>query len=391
MWSTRVPSGVPFRPRWRPWMLGAAVWIAPAIFATVSNIAQHRLRGEPLPNAADLLFSGLDWLIYGIVAPFIFAVCNRWPVVRPVVRQRVMLHAGFAILTAVIWAVSGKFMQLGLNYLFRRDELQKFLADMGDAVLRNATMDIVNWIFITLPFGVIVYTCVAVLAHAIRYAAETKERELQLTRVSEQLASARFAALEAQLNPHFLFNTLNTIAVRARDGDGPGTVRMVEQLSDLLRRTLTRHRSSEVTLAEEVDLIRQYVAIEQARFPDRLTVNIQIDRAFRQAAVPGFALQHLVENAIRHGIARRPGAGTVHVQARRDGDTLELSVIDDGAGLLSSTTMPLHGIENTRERLRVLYGDGASLTIAPNATGGTTATLRLPFRELAMEAGVAER
>lgn len=83
-------------------MLGAVVWIAPAIFATVSNIAQHRLSGEPLPNAADLLFSGLDWLIYGIVAPFIFAVCHRWPVVRPIVRQRVTLHAGFAILTAVI-------------------------------------------------------------------------------------------------------------------------------------------------------------------------------------------------------------------------------------------------------------------------------------------------
>ena len=389
--NPRLPSGVPFRLRWRPWMLGAAVWIAPAIFATVSTIAQHRLRNEPLPNAADLLFSGLDWLIYGIVSPFIFAVCNRWPVVRPLVRQRVTLHAGFAVLTAIIWAVSGKFMQLGLNYLFRRDELRKFLADMGDAVLRNATMDIVNWIFVTLPFGVIVYTCVAVLAHAFRYSSEMKERELQLARVSEQLAGARFAALEAQINPHFLFNTLNTIAVRARDGDNRGTVRMVEQLSDLLRRTLTRHRSSEVTLEEELDMIREYVAIEEARFPDRLTVGIHVDRALRQAALPGFALQHLVENAIRHGIARRPGAGTVQVHARRDSETLELSVVDDGAGIPSTPPMPGHGIENTRERLRALYGDRASLTVAPNATGGTTATLRVPFRELAMEAGLAER
>ena len=372
-------------------MLGAAVWIAPALFATVSTIAQHRLRGEPLPNAADLLFSGLDWLIYGILAPFIFAACSRWPVVRPVVRQRVVLHAGFAVLTAVIWAVSGKFMQLGLNYLFRRDELRKFLADMGDAVVRNASLDIVQWIFVTLPFGVIVYTCVAVLAHAIRYSTEMKEREVQLARVSEQLTSARFAALEAQLNPHFLFNTLNTIAVRARDGDGPGTVRMVEQLSDLLRRTLTRHRSSEVTLDEELDLVREYVAIEEARFPDRLSVTIQVDPALRQAAIPGFAVQHLVENAIRHGVARRPGAGRVQVQARRDGETLELSVTDDGAGMPASPAMPGHGIENTRERLRALYGDRASLTVTPNAGRGTKATLRVPFRQLAMEAGIAER
>ena len=372
-------------------MLGAAVWIAPAIFATVSNIAQRRLRGEPMPNVADLLFTGLDWLIYGILAPVIFAVCNRWPVVRPVVRQRVALHAGFAVLTAIAWAVGGKLLQFGLNYAFRREQLRQFLATLGDDVWRNAATDILGWIFVTLPFGAIVYTCVAVLAHALRYLSDARERELQLARVSEQLTGARFAALQAQINPHFLFNTLNTIAVRARDGDGPGTVRMVEQLSDLLRRTLTRHRSSEVTLEEELDLVRQYVAIEEARFPDRLKVTIQVDGSLLQAAIPGFSLQHLVENAIRHGIARRPGAGTVQVIARRDGDTLELSVIDDGAGMAAATMAPGHGIENTRERLRALYGDRASLTVTPNAGGGTAAVLRVPLRELPMEAGVAER
>jgi two-component system LytT family sensor kinase len=193
------------------------------------------------------------------------------------------------------------------------------------------------------------------------------------------------------LNPHFLFNALNTIAVRARDGDGPGTVLMVEQLSDLLRRTLSRHRSSEVTLEEELDLIGQYVAIEQARFPDRLAVTIQVDRDLHQAAVPGFSLQHLVENAIRHGIALRPGAGTVQIRARRDGETLVLAVVDDGAGLKATEPPAGHGIENTRERLRVLYGERAALAIQPNATGGTTATLRVPFREIALEAGIAQR
>src|SRR5439155_15935699 len=96
------------------------------------------------------------------------------------------------------------------------------------------------------------------------------DRELQLVRLSEQLATARFAALQAQLNPHFLFNTLNTIAVLVRDDDRTGAVRIVEQLSDVLRRTLSRHQTNEVTLAEELDLVRQYLAIEQARFSDRL-------------------------------------------------------------------------------------------------------------------------
>jgi signal transduction histidine kinase len=373
-------------------MLGSVVWIAPAIFATVSNVAQRRMQGQPMPNIVELLFSGLDWLIYGILAPIIFAVCNRWPVVKPLVRQRILLHTGFAFLTAIAWAVGGKVLQLGLNYTFRRAEFRQFIEGMGDDVWRNATLDVVGWIFITLPFGMIVYTCVAVLAHAVRYLSDARDRELQLARVSEQLAGARVAALQAQLNPHFLFNALNTIAVRARDGDGPGTARMVEQLSDLLRRTLGRHRSSEVTLEEELDLVRQYVAIEEARFPDRLTVSVEADESLRQAAVPGFALQHLVENAIRHGIARRPGSGTARVLVRRDGEVLELSVIDDGVGMADEQAAPPgHGIENTRERFRVLYGERGTLTVKRNPSGGTTATIRIPFREVVLEGDVAQR
>jgi LytS/YehU family sensor histidine kinase len=373
-------------------MLGSAVWIAPAIFATVSNAAQRRINGEPPPNLAEILFAGGDWLMYGILSPAIFAVCDRWPVERPLVRQRVLLHLGFALVTCVLWAVGGKILEFGLNITLRPDQAREFLAAMPDPLWQSIARNVAGWIFITLPFGVIVYTCVAVLAHAMRYMADARDREVQLAQVSGQLANARFAALQAQLNPHFLFNTLNTITVRARDGDRAGTVRMVEQLSDLLRRTLSRHQSSEVTLEEELELVREYVAIEEARFPDRLKVIVSADPSLGNAAVPGFALQHLVENAIRHGIARRPGAGTVQVRARRVADAVELEVSDDGAGMAEGVTMaPGHGIANTRERLQVLYGDAASLALGTNAQGGTTAVLRLPFRELALEADIAQR
>src|SRR5439155_21292705 len=158
-----------------------------------------------------------------------------------------------------------------------------------------------------------VYLCVVGIEHAIRYFVEVREREVQLARLSEQLSDARFAALQAQVNPHFLFNTLNTIAVLVRDDDRTGAVRIVEQLSDVLRRTLSRHRTNEVTLAEELDLVRQYLAIEQARFSDRLRPDFVIEGAVASAAVLSFAVQHLVENAIRHGIARRSDAGYVAV------------------------------------------------------------------------------
>jgi LytS/YehU family sensor histidine kinase len=230
------------------------------------------------------------------------------------------------------------------------------------------------------------------LAHAIRFFAQSSEREVQLARLAEQLAGARFAALEAQVNPHFLFNTLNTIAVRARDGDTAGTVWMVEQLSDLLRRTLRRHRASEVRLEEELDLVDQYLAIEQARFPDRLHPVVDIDDAVRDAAIPGFALQHLVENAIRHGIAKRSDAGQIEIAARRTGDILEVSVADDGTGIDEEAALPPgRGIANTRERLRGMYADRASLDLAPRAGGGTIARLRVPYRRIERETDDGEQ
>jgi LytS/YehU family sensor histidine kinase len=213
-----------------------------------------------------------------------------------------------------------------------------------------------------------------------------------VARLAEQLTGARFAALQAQLNPHFLFNTLNTIAVLVRDDDRTGAVRIVEQLGDVLRRTLSRHRTNEVTLAEELELVRQYLAIEQARFPDRLRPAFDVDPSVLRAAVPSFAIQHLVENAIRHGITRRSAAGSVTVSARRDGETLEVSVTDDGAGIEAGAVSPTgRGLDNTRERVRALYGDRASLTIARARPGGTVATLRVPYHQLPTEPDDAAR
>jgi LytS/YehU family sensor histidine kinase len=208
-----------------------------------------------------------------------------------------------------------------------------------------------------------------------------------VARLSEQLAGARFAALQAQVNPHFLFNTLNTIAVLVRDDDRQGAVRIVEHLSELLRRTLSRHQANQVSLGEELELVRQYVAIEQARFSDRLRPEFRVPDEVLAAVVPSFALQHLVENAIRHGIAREPDAGSLIISAARVEDVLEIVVSDDGVGIDPDAPIPKgHGIDNTRERLRALYGERASLVIVRRAEGGTIATLRVPYSEATDEA-----
>ena len=364
-------------------MLASAVWLIPALFATIEATVQWRLNGWDRPSLRDILFSGGDWLVYGLLTPIIFWASKRWPVARPHFAKRAWLHIGFALLFCIGWAVFGKVLQAGLAYFLAPDEFAKHFAS---GHRRDLAVEVISWIFTTLPFGVIVYFCIAGMAHALQFFVEANEEKVQVARLNEQLAGARFAALQAQVNPHFLFNTLNTIVVRARDGDNAGTVQMVEQLSEMLRRTLTRHRADEVTLDEELDLVRQYVGIEQARFSDRLAPTFDIAADTLRAAVPSFSIQHLVENAIRHGIAKRTEAGVLRILARRDGETLTVQVEDDGPGFSETPDAAEGGLHTTRERLRLLYGDRAALVVERLAAGGTRATLRIPYREHTREA-----
>ncbi len=219
-------------------MLVSAAWIGPAAFAALDRIAEGRLNGWPAPTARDLLWTSGDWFIYALLTPFVFAISRRWPIARPHLARRATLHLGISLLFCIVWATLGKLLlQLGPTAIFQPGAITAAMAT--DHWQSKALINWLSWIFTTFPFGVGVYLCLAGVEHAIRYFFEVRERELQVARLSEQLADARFSALQAQLNPHFLFNTLNTIAVFVRDGDRSGAARIVEQLSDVLRRTLS--------------------------------------------------------------------------------------------------------------------------------------------------------
>ena len=159
---------------------------------------------------------------------------------------------------------------------------------------------------------------------------------------------------------------------------------MLELLSDVLRQVLRTDPAHEVPLSEELRFLEQYLAIEQVRFSDRLTVSFAVDDELRDAAVPGFILQPLVENALRHGLANRSEAGRVEIDARREGAGLVLSVRDNGVGLPpAERRVEGLGLANTRERLATLYGERAGLEVAENPSGGgTVATVRLPYRRV---------
>jgi two-component system, LytTR family, sensor kinase len=212
---------------------------------------------------------------------------------------------------------------------------------------------------------------------------EARERKLRAAELETRLAEARLDSLKAQLRPHFLFNTLNAISAFI-EKDPKTARRMTAHLGDLLRHSLDTSNHQEVPLAEELRTVQDYLAIQQIRFSGKLDVEQAVEPETLAAAVPPFILQPLVENAIEHGLAGRASTGRIVLRAVRHGESLELSVSDDGVGLGPTWNGNRNGsgfgIRSTTQRLQALYGDSASVEIRNRAPGGVTVTLTLPLR-----------
>jgi sensor histidine kinase YesM len=223
---------------------------------------------------------------------------------------------------------------------------------------------------------------------------EALRLELHSSQLQSQLMEARLRTLKMQIQPHFLFNTLNAIMVLVRQQKGSEAEQMLSRLSDLLRCVLDDVDTQEVSLRRELEYVQLYLSIEQVRFHDRLGIEIAPQPETLKAAVPHMILQPLVENAIRHGIGRSALPGKIRISARRVEDRLEMKVHNDGPRMAESNTAHARGIglANTRARLSQLYGDAAGLSIENDAGGGVTATIILPWQLLfaAPEKGVLE-
>ena len=219
------------------------------------------------------------------------------------------------------------------------------------------------------------------VAHALFYSGRARARERQAVQLQAQLADARLAALSSQLNPHFLFNALNSIAELVhRDAEAADA--MIVGLSDLLRSSLGMANSQEVALEEELRLLGHYLAIEKIRLGERLRVDWSVAPESRTAQVPPLLLQPLVENAVRHGISRRLTPGRIAVRSRCAREQLILEVQDDGGGMSEGGSGFGLGLTTTRARLQALYGAAASLELIAETGGGTIARLTLPLRRL---------
>ncbi len=241
----------------------------------------------------------------------------------------------------------------------------------------------------TWHFNLLLYWVMVAVACAFDYYRKYRDRELRTAELENRLAQARLQALQMQLNPHFLFNSLHSISALMHK-DVEAADRMVSRLGELLRAALDSSDTQEVSLQRELSFLKRYLELEQIRFGSRLAVEIDAAPDTLEAQVPNLIMQPLVENAIRHGIEPHARPGRIELRAAREGTELALEVHDNGDGLPEQSPSDGVGLSNTRARLKALYGDSHRFEMCGGANGGLVVRVRIPFHTRSEDASTRQ-
>jgi two-component system LytT family sensor kinase len=311
------------------------------------------------------------WMSWALVTPLIFYAADRVPFRRGAIARSVAIHLGVAIVVGSVVELAWMRLSLALSALLEPDQM----ARMPSAVeIYSGT------VLSRLLSGIFTYAAVLGVATTLSYHRRFREREVRAAQLEAQLALAQVQALKMQVHPHFLFNTLHAVTVLIRE-DPAAATRVVTRLGDLLRLTLSRATTAQVSFRRELEILTLYLEIERTRFHDRLEVHYDVQPATLAALVPDLILQPLVENAIKHGVSPNAGTGRIDVHSRRDGEWLVLEIRDNGGGLAPGKR-PRDGIglTTTRARLERLYGDRHEITLGNLPEGGFVARMRIPFQ-----------
>ncbi len=345
-----------------------ALWLLVALVWASQSVLGGTLQGSPVTwdNAIrTALVQTVPWIPVTLA---VIALVARFPIHGATWRRNLPIHllafAALLYLENVLvvlgyWIVSG-------NY------------GTFEALLRGGVL----WATLRAHVGAALYIAIAALTQGALYYRRQRARELALAKVEAQLATARLDALVARIRPHFLFNTLHTIGHLWRSGRHTEADAMLDHLGDLFQRVQRNTARTLVPLDDELDMVRAYLAIEQARFGERLHVHIDAPDEARMLAVPPLLLQPLVENAIRHGVSAASTAGLVAVTAVRDNGRLTLTVEDDGPGVRedSGSRGTGTGLSATRERLLQLFGSAGLLEVEPRDGRGTRVRIEIPAK-----------
>ena len=329
------------------------------MFSTGQVWVDYAYAGRPLSWPQAFAVALADWELWTLLTPIVLWLAARVPLSRG-------LQAGPLKLVGALAIHVPASLALAIAKLALESSVVQAMIGAGRVP------------FSLLKLHLTLLTYWAIVA-AVLYSEQqrlSRERELRAAQLQADLARAQVDALRAQIQPHFLFNTLNAIAGLMREDVEAADV-MLAQLSELLRGALETQGLPEVPLSEELRLLRTYLAIQQTRHGARLQVLVDVQPETERCLVPTLILQPIVENAIRHGFAVTPGPGRLTVRAAAHGDRLVIDVLDEGPGPPDTLTDG-YGLANTRSRLRALYGAAARLTLDAAAPRGALARLDLP-------------
>ncbi|MEM7204521.1 MAG: histidine kinase [Planctomycetota bacterium] len=347
----------------RAWLTLVALWTLPYALITGLRYAQG---GVPpaLGIAGFLLVSAVATYFWVPVHALALTLAARWPLQRRAPVRSAARHVVTGVVVALLYAA----LLAALQPFDGR-------TDTADAWSARWVQSLGG----SLASSLFMYALLVAVGTAIHHAQMAQQRTLEAAELRAGLTAARLAALRARLQPHFLFNALNTVSAAVREGDRHHAVALIAQLSDLLRAVLADEERPFVPLAAELELVDRYLAIERARFGDRLRADVHLPASLSRFPVPSLVVQPLVENAIKHGVSCDPGPGRVEVHAAAAAEGLVLRVTNTGPPVASTAFMAAGtGLRATRERLATLYGGRARLDVRPSSAGGATAELFLP-------------
>lgn len=371
--------------KWRRVLLFALLWTLLGLFVGSKLIIEHRLYGQNYPWFKALWWWLMEAYTWALLSLVVARVCRRLAAMRAAWPRQLASHLVMGCALSVVQGAIAS--TAGLIESWAKGWPP---TPVGPYAFSSALkITVVNHFHTNL----LVYAAIVLAWHALNYYREWRERELQAAALEAQLAQTQLQALKIQLQPHFLFNTLNSISALNHE-DPKAANRMIARLSELLRLSLENDGAQEVALHQELDFLKRYLEIQQVRFGDRLRVRIDVAPETMDARVPNLLLQPLVENAIRHGIAPFAAPGEVHVQACRENGQLCLRVADTGPGLPKSKPNSAPegiGLANTRARLRQLYGDAQRFELRNGAERGAIAEVRIPFQTAAAKESESRR
>jgi signal transduction histidine kinase len=360
------------------------VFAAATVLGCFSALQAYRLSTLNLRYPMDievgklLILNLLYWYVPASLSPIIFRLGHRFRLDG----SHWVRALGVHFLAAVSYSIVHCACMLAMRLL---------LWDSGGKLPTVAwTSFVQRQYLLNLDFTLMTYTTILGLSYALHYSRESQARAVKEAQLETSLAQARLRTLEAELHPHFLFNTLHAISSLVHTNPD-GADRMISRLSDLLRLTFDRSGAPRVSLQEELEFLQKYLEIEQTRFHDRLTVKFDIDPETLDAEVPRLILQPLVENAIKHGVSPKPGAGLVQIATRRQGANLWIEISDNGVGLSAGARARLRsgvGLSNTRDRLECLYGTAHRIEFSDD-TRGLAVRLEIPFHHAPVPPGEA--